>query len=99
MYICGKAKIDSQGRILLSKFFNLNKEPPKAVYLLVPNAKDKKVLVTCRPDVAEFCTPTPLDGKNRIILPKWIREEVFPKSNEVFFVISPNGQRYLLPKK
>lgn len=98
MYIYGKTAIDKNGRILLSDFFS-SEELPKKVALAV-DVKLRQIVVLESNKRPEFGASIPLDEKNRIIIPKWLREELEPSLNEkkeLFFVYD-EGKRYLSPK-
>ena len=98
MYIYGKTRIDKSGRILLSDFFS-PEETPKEVVMVV-DTETEQITVYKIDERPEAGPAISLDGKNRLFLPKWLREELEPYLNEgreLFFVYH-EGKRYLSAK-
>ncbi len=93
MYIIGKVKADCQGRINVSNLFK--GQTPKQVVLVV-DVEQEQILILNTDEKCDFGAIQTIDEKNRLILPKWILEEV--GNYREFFLVVENGKKYISPK-
>ena len=93
MYICcGKGVVDKQGRINISGLFDGN--PKQIVPVVDINSEMVQLIPVDNYDnKLNFGIPVNVDDKNRIVLPKWIRDEL-EEAIELLFII--DGEKRLL---
>ena len=96
MICVGIGKIDQQGRILIGDLFRGGADTPKNVQLVIDI--DREMIEIIPEDDAErkYGKPSILDEKGRVVIPKWIREEL-DERNEFLFIIDDN-RLFLSPK-
>ena len=92
MYVLGESHIDRQGRVIIAEFFGNQK--PREVVLAV-NVDKEMIVVIPASKAPDFGTKTPVDDKNRIIIPKWMRSQL--GVNEVYLIYD-DGAHYISPK-
>ena len=92
MYVLGESRIDSQGRTIIAELFGNQK--PSEVVLAIDIDKEMIAIIPVS-KAPDFGTKTPVDDKNRIVIPKWMRSQL--GVNEVYLVYD-NGTHYLSPK-
>ena len=98
MHIIGKTTVDEQGRVSISAF----NSPVKMsnIVIAVEVGAEMIVLLDDKPEVAGVRQK--VDKKGRVILPKWLREELGKKDGEndelELFLIVDGDKKYLSPK-
>ena len=94
MYISGKTKVDSQGRVNLNGLFRSDKMPKQVV--LVVDVEKEMILVMDEDKAPDFGVVQKIDKKSRLIIPEWIREEV--GNAKEFFLVIDEDKKYISPK-
>ena len=98
MYIVGTTEIDRQGRINISGLFG-SRKVRKVVVAIDPG--EEAILLKPIPEGSEEAdidsgVPSKIDDKNRIIVPKWVRDELGTTTK--FSLVYNNGDYYIFPK-
>ena len=93
MYIIGKSTVDKQGRVVISGLF---KEPVQQVVIVTDPETEMILLLPVSEGDPSFGVPLNVDSKNRIFLPKWIKQEL--GDHKDLLLIVDNDKHYLSPK-
>ncbi len=96
MHVFGKSHLDKSGRITLTDFFSPEEPPHDVVFAIDMDEEPSLIAVWKAEEHQDFGAKVHLDSKNRIILPKWLREELSDCKDILF--IHDEGQRYLMPQ-
>ena len=91
MYILDEIKVDSAGRVNVSKLFD---EVPREVIILC-DTKEKAIFFRECVQDDWLAVQRKVDSKNRITLPKWIRA----KFGEVYYLVPDSKERHCLLAK
>ena len=98
MYIVGTTEMDSQGRINVNRLFG-NKKIQNAIVTIDP--EEEAILLHPILDNLEeadiaFGIPSKIDDKNRLTIPKWVRNELGTTTK--FSLVYNNGNYYIFPR-
>ena len=93
MYIIGVTKIDKQGRVLISGLFG---EEKISKVIVAVDVESESIILLPADKGSNFGIPINVDDKNRIFLPKWIRDEL--ESVEELTLVVDGDNHYLMPK-
>ena len=95
-YITGKAKIDSQGRINVGNLFQQGKMPSQIILVVDVEQEQILILDAGEKDYGFGGIPQKIDSKNRLIIPKWILEEI--GGYKEVFLVDEDGEKYISVK-
>ena len=95
MYIIGSTKVDKYGRVLLSGLID-HKETPKVIAVIDTAYSDLKfgIAIALFPsdEDDDFGLPITVDDKNRVVLPRWIRDELGSKTQKVYLAVDKDSR-------
>ncbi len=98
MYIVGTTEMDGQGRININGLFG-NKDIHSVVVMIDPE-EEAILLQPILDDLEEaniaYGVPSKIDDKNRLTIPKWIRDELGTTTK--FSLVYNDGDYYIFPK-